>query len=133
MSGLNLENWMKEYIPCKNHIMKFDKNVYFRLIGLGRDESDYYYIGKEFDKETCWYSAVGRCKSLMKTMGEKSYSLLNDEFINLGCKEINNFRIECEFPEYKNMRTNYSEKEYNQMTKELEEEFLQYSKLLVVH
>lgn len=96
---MTFKKFIKEMKPFHNHICILHDTELVRLIGVGEDEQDYYYIVKDigfnqnstggYNKKEYWYSAVGTCISLKNVYEryenmEKCFSLNNcppgDEF-----------------------------------------------------
>ena len=55
---------LEEMKAMYNHICIVADSDLVRLIGLGEDDSDYYWIGLSIGGKRRWYSCVGPCESL---------------------------------------------------------------------
>jgi hypothetical protein len=75
---MTFEDFIAEMRPLHNQICVLYDSEIVRLVGVGRDESDYYYIVRtlkkaKFRDQEYWGSAVGHCVSLKGLYPEKNY------------------------------------------------------------
>ncbi len=79
---MTFEELVEEVRPFHNHMcIMYDMEI-VRLIGVGRDDSDYYYIVQVRNRESPinWSSAVGHLYSLEGLIPEERYNTMERIF-----------------------------------------------------
>lgn len=96
---MTFEELIEECKPIHNHICIAYDSELVRLVGVGKDPYDYYYIlSKMNSTELCWYSAVGACVSLKGSY--ERYDQLDRIFELNGSYKRDDFIIEIDETEY---------------------------------
>ncbi len=91
---LTLEKLVEEMKPFHNHIGIAMDSELVRLIGIGDDDEDFYYICLHEGGKISWYTCVGPFESLKGKI--ERYDILDSCFELNNCKKTKEFLIENE-------------------------------------
>jgi hypothetical protein len=88
---MTLNELAEEMEPFHNHIGIICDHGLGRLVGVGEDEDDLYYIVDETPGRRIWYSAVGAFESLKGKIDR--YTVLDSIFKLNGCPLVDKFMV----------------------------------------
>jgi hypothetical protein len=92
---LTLNKLINEMYPFHNDIVIVSDQL-ARLIGVGNDGSDFYYICQHMRRKTCWHSCVGACESIKGKIGDHHYLSIDSTFELNGAPKTEKFYVESD-------------------------------------
>lgn len=91
---MTLDELVAKMRPFHNHICIAHDMKLCRLVGIGEDDMDYYYIVQTLDTpmhKHQWYSAVGACESIKGSYAR--YDIVESMFTINGHEATQNFLV----------------------------------------
>lgn len=90
---MNLDNFKKEMLPLAGQMVLLYRDTIVRLVGVGEDDCDLYYIVKEKRNKQYWATAVGHIDPLKGVLSDEIYNQMDNLFHMDGCERTDTFEV----------------------------------------